>query len=41
VLGSGEHRGQLRVPHAPGTGVTVREDLVREWAAAAPVVLTR
>jgi O-succinylbenzoate synthase len=41
VLGGGEHRGQLRVPDAPGTGVTVREELVREWAAAAPVVLTR
>jgi o-succinylbenzoate synthase len=41
VLGSGEHRGQLRVPDAAGTGVTVREELVREWAAAAPVVLTR
>ncbi|HEU0180642.1 MAG TPA: o-succinylbenzoate synthase [Agromyces mariniharenae] len=37
VLGDGEHRGQLRVPDAPGTGVTVREDLVRDWAAAAPV----
>jgi O-succinylbenzoate synthase len=41
VLGDGEHRGQLRVPDAPGTGVTVREDLVREWAAANPVVLAR
>ncbi|MBT2499047.1 o-succinylbenzoate synthase [Agromyces sp. ISL-38] len=41
VLGSGEHRGQLRVPDAPGTGVTVREELVREWAVAPPVVLTR
>ena len=41
VLGEGEHRGQLRVPDAPGTGVTVREELVREWASAAPVVLTR
>lgn len=40
-LGSGEHRGQLRVPDAPGTGVTVRGDLVRAWATAAPVVLTR
>lgn len=39
VLGSGEHRGQLRVPDAPGTGVTVRDDLVREWAVAAPVVI--
>jgi o-succinylbenzoate synthase len=41
VLGGGEHRGQLRVPDAPGTGVTVREELVREWASAAPLVLTR
>ncbi|WP_157002300.1 o-succinylbenzoate synthase [Agromyces laixinhei] len=41
VLGTGEHRGQLRVPDAPGTGVTVREDLVREWASAAPVALAR
>jgi o-succinylbenzoate synthase len=41
VLGSGEHRGQLRVPDGPGTGVTVREDLVREWSSATPVVLAR
>ncbi|SIN68754.1 o-succinylbenzoate synthase [Agromyces cerinus] len=41
VLGTGEHRGQLRVPEAPGTGVTVREDLVREWASAPPITLTR
>ena len=41
VLGLGEHRGQLRVPDAPGTGVTVREDLVREWASTSPVVLSR
>ena len=40
MLGDGEHRGQLRVPDAAGTGVTVREDLVRDWAGAAPVVLT-
>jgi len=40
VLGSGEHRGQLRVPDAPGSGVTVREELVRAWASAAPVVIT-
>ncbi len=40
VMGSGEHRGQLRVPDAPGSGVTVREELVREWATAAPVVIT-
>ncbi|WP_173922516.1 o-succinylbenzoate synthase [Agromyces sp. Marseille-P2726] len=41
VLGDrdGEHRGQLRVPDAPGTGVTVREELVRDWASAAPSVL--
>jgi O-succinylbenzoate synthase len=41
VLGSGEYRGQLRVPDAPGTGVTVREELVREWATTPPVVITR
>ncbi|MFE6964007.1 o-succinylbenzoate synthase [Agromyces sp. NPDC057679] len=41
VLGSGEHRGQLRVPDAPGTGVAVRVDLVREWASRSPVELTR
>jgi o-succinylbenzoate synthase len=29
------------VPDAPGTGVTVREGLVREWAGAPPVVLSR
>ena len=39
VLGTGEHRGQLRVPDAPGTGVTVREDLVRAWASAAPIIV--
>lgn len=39
VLGSGEHVGQLAVPHSPGIGVTVREDLVRGWALAAPIVL--
>lgn len=41
VLGdpAGEHRGRLRVPDAPGTGVTVREELVRDWASAAPSVL--
>lgn len=39
VLGTGEHGGQLAVPDGPGTGVTVREDLVRGWALAAPVVL--
>lgn len=41
VLGEGEHRGQLRVPDAPGTGVTVREELVRDWASIPPVILTR
>ncbi|WP_448809126.1 o-succinylbenzoate synthase [Agromyces bauzanensis] len=41
VLGEGEHRGQLRVPDAAGTGVTVREDLVRDWASAEPVVIGR
>ena len=41
VLGDGEHRGQLRVPDAAGTGVTVREELVRDWAGAPPVVITR
>ncbi len=40
-LGDGEHRGQLRVPDAAGTGVTVREDLVRDWASTAPVALSR
>lgn len=40
VLGSGEHRGQLAVPRAAGTGVTVREELVRDWASA-PVVEVR
>jgi O-succinylbenzoate synthase len=40
VLGTGEHRGQIRVPDAAGTGVTVREDLVRDWACAEPVVIT-
>ncbi|BDZ53932.1 hypothetical protein GCM10025870_10050 [Agromyces marinus] len=40
VLGSGEHRGQLRVPDAAGTGVEVREDLVRAWAAHPPVTLS-
>jgi len=40
VLGEGEHRGQLRVPDAPGTGVTVREGLVRDWAGAAPVSIS-
>jgi O-succinylbenzoate synthase len=40
VLGTGEHRGQLRVPDAPGTGVSVREELVRDWATTAPIVIT-
>lgn len=39
-LGEGEHRGQLRVPDAAGTGVTVRRELVRDWATAEPVVIT-
>ncbi|QAY74769.1 o-succinylbenzoate synthase [Agromyces protaetiae] len=38
-LGDGEHRGRLRVPTGPGTGVTVREELVREWATHAAVTL--
>lgn len=41
VLGEGEHRGQLRVPDAPGTGVTVRTELVREWASRTPVELAQ
>ncbi|WP_448003615.1 o-succinylbenzoate synthase [Agromyces bauzanensis] len=41
VLGEGDHRGQLRVPDAAGTGVAVREELVREWATAEPVVIGR
>ena len=43
VLGdpAGDHRGQLRVPDAAGTGVTVREELVRGWATRPPIVLTR
>jgi O-succinylbenzoate synthase len=39
VLGTGEHRGQLAVPQGPGTGVEVREQLVRAWASAPPVLL--
>ena len=39
VLGTGEHAGQLAVPTGPGTGVSVREDLVRDWALRPPVVL--
>ncbi|WP_353828666.1 o-succinylbenzoate synthase [Agromyces sp. SYSU T0242] len=39
VLGEGEHRGQLRVPEGPGTGVAVREGPVRDWAATAPVTI--
>jgi O-succinylbenzoate synthase len=39
VLGSGAHTGQLPVPTGPGTGITVREDLVRDWALAAPIEL--
>ncbi|MGR0220686.1 o-succinylbenzoate synthase [Agromyces sp. ZXT2-6] len=41
VLGTGEHRGQLRVPDAAGTGVTVRDELVRDWAARTPVAIRR
>ena len=41
VLGDGEHRGQLRVPDAAGTGVTVREELVRDWAGPPAVAITR
>lgn len=41
VLGEGEHRGQLRVPDGPGTGVTVRPELVHDWATGRPVVLSR
>ncbi|MFF2274688.1 o-succinylbenzoate synthase [Agromyces sp. NPDC058126] len=41
VLGTGEHRGQLKVPDAPGTGVDVRVDLVRDWASRAAVAITR
>jgi O-succinylbenzoate synthase len=37
VLGSGEHGGQLRVPDGAGTGVTVRDDLIHDWASS-PVV---
>jgi O-succinylbenzoate synthase len=40
VLGTGEHAGQLPVPTGAGTGVTVRENFVREWAVAPPVQLT-
>jgi O-succinylbenzoate synthase len=39
VLGQGKHRGQLRVPTGPGTGVTVRAELVRDWAVAPPLQL--
>ncbi|GAA2454626.1 o-succinylbenzoate synthase [Agromyces soli] len=39
VLGTGEHRGQLAVPQGSGTGVEVREELVRAWASAPPVLL--
>ncbi|WP_438854185.1 o-succinylbenzoate synthase [Agromyces sp. M3QZ16-3] len=39
VLGSGEHRGQMRVPDGPGTGVAVREDLARDWAARPAVTI--
>ena len=39
VLGTGAHAGQLPVPTGPGTGVAVREDLVRDWALVAPIEL--
>lgn len=35
------HDGRLTVPTGPGSGVTVRVDLVRDWALAAPVLLRR
>ncbi len=41
VLGTGEHHGQLRVPDGPGTGVTVRDELLSEWASTRPVTLAR
>lgn len=41
VLGTGEHEGQLAVPTGPGTGVSVREDLVRNWALTEPLTLRR
>ncbi|MGW9167756.1 o-succinylbenzoate synthase [Agromyces sp. NPDC055658] len=41
VLGDGEHRGQLRVPGGPGTGVAVRTELVREWASRPVVELSQ
>jgi O-succinylbenzoate synthase len=41
VLGSGEHAGQLAVPRGPGTGVTVRESLLSDWALAPAVELRR
>ena len=34
------HDGQLTVPTAPGTGVDVRIELVREWALREPLTLT-
>lgn len=40
-LAHGEHRGQLCVPEGPGTGVTVREELVRDWASTPAVTVTR
>ncbi|MGH3627439.1 MAG: enolase C-terminal domain-like protein, partial [Sciscionella sp.] len=33
--------GRLKVPTGAGTGVTVREDLVREWAVAPARPFTR
>ena len=33
------HDGQLRVPTGPGSGITVREELVKEWAVRKPALL--
>lgn len=33
------HNGQLTVPTGPGSGVSVREELLRDWAVTAPVLL--
>ena len=38
----GRHAAPRRAaPDAAGTGVTVREELVRDWAGTAPVAITR
>ena len=34
------HEGRLTVPTGPGSGITVRTDLVRKWARSAPTVLS-